>query len=308
MGAITMVVILLRGHTQTDREKYWQRFIDKETQVQKSLSAMLNDSAIDGNARQLVQQFLTSHKNMAVSYRGGYQAFIDAGFDHKVGDAAVRGIDREPAKLLAELTNKMAAKSSDSLEQLKNSTRRTLYIVLFALIIIFISTLTYVTKRLRDQIIKPVKTIAGRIAGLASSDYQQNLTYCSDNELGILAESTRILQAKLIRSVTTLTEVEEHVRAANDTLIGVSQDIQSGSIEQVEATQQLGRSTELLNESVEQLVEISSQVNLASNASSSNVDVCYQTFKTANQGFVKLADTVTQSSMIVEALQSLRFK
>ena len=296
--------VLLRGHDTDDREKYWQRFLDKEAAIQTALNSMLSDEAIDNDAKQLLRDFLSAHQNMANSYRQGYQAFIDSEFDHKLGDAAVRGIDREPAKLLADLSANIAANAKQSLESLKASMRTTLLIVLCSLIAIFFLTLFYVTKRLRSQIIKPVKSIAERIDGLANADYQHDLKYLSENELGNLANATRVLQKKLVNSVDSLLEAEVHVTAANETLDGVSRDIHSGSVEQSNATVSLGQSTDLLKGSVEHLVNISSQVSTVSEQSSENINVCFKTFDAANEGFTELAGTVTHSSEIVEALQS----
>ena len=295
--------VLLRGHNREDRDKYWQRFIAKESEVRQSLTRMLDNPSVGIESRQQIDKFLSAHNTMATSYRAGYQAFVNSSYDHKAGDAAVRGIDREPANLLNQLTTSMAMQASVSLKQLKQSVRHTLFFILCGLIAIVFLTMFYVTNRLRNQIIQPVKSIAERIEALSRSDYNHSIEYESANELGLLADSARILQLKLTHSVSTLIDVEKHVKAANDSLQTVSQDIQSGALEQGEATQHLGESTQLLEGSVGSLVRISAQVDDLSIALSNNAEVCYDTFEAANNGFSELANTVTESSQTVEALQ-----
>ena len=49
-----------------------------------------------------MEQFAAAHVKMGVDYRKGFDAFKAAEFDAAAGDAAVAGMDREPARLLAE--------------------------------------------------------------------------------------------------------------------------------------------------------------------------------------------------------------
>jgi methyl-accepting chemotaxis protein len=296
--------VLLRGHNQDDRSKYWDRFVSKEQEIQSSLKSLLTSESIQADTKKDIRNFLAAHQLMAEKYRDGYQAFIDSNFDHKLGDAAVRGIDREPAKLLNAITNTIAERAKLALETLQANTRQTLIIIILSLVAIFIATMVYVTGRLQSQIIKPVKAISLRIRGLADNNYSDSLTYTCANELGLLAESTRILQSKLTTTVDTLIGAERHVSAANDTLNNVSSDIHSGSVEQSNASDELGQLTQLLNHSVEKLVDIASEVNTASDHTSENVKSCFATFQRANHGFVELAEKVTESSQIVDALQN----
>ncbi|MBT0585747.1 chemotaxis protein [Alteromonas sp. SM 2104] len=296
--------VLLRGYEPSDRDKYWQRFKDKEQHIQSTLSSLLTDRSLGPDTASTIEAFLASHQLMAQQYREGYEQFVQSGFDPKVGDAAVRGIDREPAKLLSGLAEKMALRASTAVEELKSTTRQTMLFISVAIVAMFILTVFYVTRRLRTQLIKPIKHIAQRIDGLARSDYAQELNYQSQNELGVLADAARTLQQKLSQSVASLVDAEAHVKAASGTLVGVTHDIRSGSEEQANASVTLGESTESLSNSVEQLVAIAAQVSKASDSAKNNVSECYTTFENANKGFGALADTVNESSGIVEALQS----
>ena len=98
---------LLRGHDTKQREKYWSRFQQREADVQNEGKKLLvklkgTDSA------DIVERFLRAHKSMGTAYRDGFDAFVAQGYDHKAGDKAASGIDREPSKLLQQAAEKIA--------------------------------------------------------------------------------------------------------------------------------------------------------------------------------------------------------
>ncbi len=296
--------VLLRGHNQADREKYWERFKAREQEITKKFSAMLQNDVISAKAKTEIRQFQKAHGIMATKYREGYEAFVNSGFDPKVGDSYVRGIDREPAKLLGSIADDIASQSAGAIKTLKSDTRNMLWLILIAAVLLSIASLSYVIARLRSQVIQPTKQIATCISNLANSDYDYSLTYSSNHELGVLAESARALQSKLKSSVEQLQDAEREMSGAFSTLDSVSQSIMEGASEQRETSRSLDTSTDKLKGIVQNLVAITDQVAVATNNSEQNVASCYETFEKANVGFKQLAQTVTESSDIVTELQT----
>lgn len=296
--------VLLRGASDKDREKYWSRFKQKEADISAAFEKLLTNPVINDKVRNDIRAFTQAHKVMASKYREGYQAFVDAGYDPKVGDSYVRGIDREPAELLAAISDEIAVQSANAFSQMKDNTVSTLWGILIATVVLSVLCVMYVVYRLRAQVIKPVKDIAGCLSDLATSRYERQLTYKSEHELGILADSARALQSKLQHTVTVLKTAEQEMETAVETLDEVSGAIKSGAVEQNTASQELDGSTSALRNIVQNLVAITDQVAAATNQSQANVASCYKTFEQANQGFRQLASVVTSSSDIVSALQS----
>ena len=107
--------VLLRGHKKDDREKYWERFKQREADITRQFDLMLSSSVISESVKSDIRQFQKAHAVMAEKYREGYDAFINSGFDPKVGDSFVRGIDREPAKLLSGIAAEIAADSANAI-------------------------------------------------------------------------------------------------------------------------------------------------------------------------------------------------
>ena len=296
--------VLIRGHKKDDLDKYWGRFKQREAEIKSQFNAMLSNEAISDKAKSEIRQFLKAHSVMATKYREGYEAFVTSNFDPKVGDGYVRGIDREPAKLLASIADDIAKQSEDAIAGLKANTRFMLWVILLAAIALSLASVVYVVSRLRTQVIKPTKQIASCISNLANSNYDYALTYTSKHELGVLANSARALQSKLKESVEQLREAETEMERAFGTLGHVSKSIMDGAVEQRDASRSLDSSTDKLREIVQSLVAITDQVAVATNNSEMNVASCYTTFEKANLGFKQLAKTVTESSNIVAELQS----
>jgi len=296
--------VLLRGHAQESREKYWERFKQREAEITRQFDLMLTSNVVDESIKADIRQFQKAHAVMAQKYREGYDAYINAGFDSKVGDSYVRGIDREPAKLLAGIAGDIATDSADAIAELKANTRAMLWVIILAAIALSVVSVVYVIARLRSQVIKPTKQVAACISNLANSRYDYNLTYSSRHELGMLADSARALQYKLKDSVSQLQEAEREMEKAFGTLGNVSQSIMDGANGQRDASRSLDSSTDKLKEIVQNLVAITDQVAVATNNSEKNVASCYATFESANAGFKQLAKTVTESSNIVSELQS----
>jgi methyl-accepting chemotaxis protein len=296
--------VLIRGHKQEDRDKYWGRFQQREAEITRQFNDMLTNETISDKAKSEIRQFQKAHSLMAKKYREGYKAFVASNFDPKVGDSYVRGIDREPAKLLASIADDIAKQSETAIADLKANTRSMLWIILTASIALSVASVIYVISRLRTQVIKPTKQIAACISNLAHSQYDYALTYSSNHELGLLADSARALQSKLKESVAQLQEAETEMERAFGTLGNVSKSIMEGAVDQRDASRSLDSSTDKLREIVQSLVAITDQVAIATNNSEMNVASCYTTFEKANLGFKQLAKTVTESSNIVAELQS----
>ncbi|MCG7644821.1 methyl-accepting chemotaxis protein [Alteromonas sp. Cnat3-28] len=296
--------VLLRGHKEEDREKYWGRFKQREADITRQFDLMISSNVISESVKSDIREFQKAHAIMAKKYREGYDAFINSGFDPKVGDSFVRGIDREPAKLLTSIATEIAADSANAIAELKANTRTMLWIILLAAIVLSVLSVVYVIARLRSQVIKPTKQVAACISNLANSRYDYDLTYSSDHELGMLADSARALQYKLKDSIAQLQQAEREMEKAFGTLGNVSQSIMEGANGQRDASRSLDSSTDKLKEIVQNLVAITDQVAVATDNSEKNVASCYATFESANAGFKQLAKTVTESSNIVSELQS----
>ena len=99
---------LLRGKDPKARDKYWAAFQQTEREVVAEARKLVA-ALPEGDARLLVARFADAELAMGKAYAKGFEAFKASDFDATAGDKAVKGIDREPARLLDEAALHIAA-------------------------------------------------------------------------------------------------------------------------------------------------------------------------------------------------------
>jgi methyl-accepting chemotaxis protein-1 (serine sensor receptor) len=98
---------LLRGSDSALLDKHWNAFGAQQRAVAEGAQALrgrLGDDTLNAE----LEQFVAAREKMAAGYAEGFEKFKATGFDSSVGDMAVRGIDREPAKLLDDIARRIA--------------------------------------------------------------------------------------------------------------------------------------------------------------------------------------------------------
>ncbi len=295
--------VLIRGQDAQQREKYWQSFVSKEQEIQQRISAIQSLPRLSPVVLTELRNFTVAHERMGRDYRQGLQAFIAAGFDVKQGDAAVKGIDREPSERLGELSVAIANQAAGEFDQLRQEMTHTLMVVLTSSLLLSVGIIAYVVVRLRRLVIKPVKAIAKSISRLAVADYTYSLEYRSQHELGELADAARALQTKLMTSVERLHVADERVQQSTQGLNGISHALLEGANRQHRTSQDLDRSAEQLRDIVHKLVTITDELAQVTHRSQQKIGECFTTFEKANSGFKQLAESVSYSSEVVHALQ-----
>jgi methyl-accepting chemotaxis protein len=99
---------LLRGTEPQLLDKYWKAFQKAQTDVASRATQLRTELGSSGSAAK-IETFIAAHEKMGVGYAAGFEAFKAANHDHTQGDAAVKGIDREPIKLLDAAKKELAA-------------------------------------------------------------------------------------------------------------------------------------------------------------------------------------------------------
>lgn len=223
--------VLLRGHDSKLLDKYWLSFEKHETLVQTQAAELLPKLEDHPEAKKLVSQFLAEHKKMGVAYRNGLEEFKAQGYEHTTGDAAVSGIDREPAKLLDEIVaiiDKAALEHAAQTTENANGSAQMILILTVLVILIFSFMIVLMIK---SGIVVPSKKLIAIIDRISAGHLGNNIDIFRDDELGRLAEASRRLQGflghisqQLISSNAKLNDASQHLSEATD---GVSQHVQT---------------------------------------------------------------------------------
>jgi methyl-accepting chemotaxis protein len=293
---------LLRGEDSEQRTKYWQRFQDREQDIQDEGRELLSHLE-QGEAATLVSRFLDAHKSMGSAYRQGFDAFEAQGYDHRAGDKAVKGIDREPAKLLSEAAGKIAemvklrseeaaAKAYSGLTVF--NTVLGVVIVLFALASIWV---------INKAIVAPSQELIGVISRISSGKINNEIHIQRDDELGKLADASRHLQS-------FLQELAHRLNSTDEDLKGVSQHLAESSEALVNKVSTANESTDHIASAMTEMSATAQEVaghaasaaNLAQEADEAAKDGV-QTMGSAQESINRLATQISDTVEVVKRLE-----
>ena len=293
---------LLRGADTENRNKYWQRFQSVEQDIQNEGQALLK--ALDkGEAATLVEKFLTAHKKMGAAYRQGFDTFVDQGYDHKAGDQAVQGIDREPSKLLAEAAEKIAEDVRSKSEATSAEAYSGLTVsnsVLGVVIVLFALSAIWVINR---AIVEPSRALINVISRISDGYINNNIDIKRDDELGKLADASRQLQS-------FLQELSQRLSATNSELNTVSERLASSSEGLVQKVSTANESTDHIASAMTEMSATAQEVaghaasaaHLAQEADEAAKDGV-RTMGNAQESINRLATQISDTVDVVKRLE-----
>ncbi|MRT20409.1 HAMP domain-containing protein [Comamonas sp. CAH-2] len=236
--------ILLRGHQDQDRTRYWQAFESQEQAIQAH-SQQLLDQLPAGLARQQVEQFLQAHRQMGQAYRRGMEAFIASGHDPRVGDAQVRGIDRQPAALLEQAARQIAADSAALSLQAQAMAEQARWLSLGVCLLVFAVGLA-ISVGYSRHITRPLAQAVDVARGIAAGDLRQPITITGRNEITDLMRALQHMQSSLSELVQQVRADAEQVATASQQIAGGNHDLSRRTESQASALQQSNASMEAL--------------------------------------------------------------
>ena len=258
---------LLRGKDPKELEKHWSAFSEKERNVVEG-SKKLGATLPAGDSKALVEKFAAAHAAMGESYRRGFEAFKAAGFEPKAGDAAVRGIDREPIRLLQEASAKIEADNATSEAEAVGAGHRSLLVslslLLIASVVAGLSGLAF-----SRTITRPLAQSLAVARAVASGDLSETVVVTGRDEIAQLLLALEGMRVSLSRVVTDILQNSESVATASAQIAQGNQDLSQRTEEQASALEETAASMEELSATVKQNADNARQANhLALGASS----------------------------------------
>ena len=293
--------VLLRGHDPEQREKYWSQFREQEASIQDSLESLL-PLVDDPEARDLLSRFQTAHERMGESYREGFDAFVDSGFDHTAGDAAVQGIDREPAQLISDATSRireMATKDAVELDQSSHS--NTMLAGAILLLTIVVGTIITVLL-INRQIIGPTRQIAGQLEKLGDGELGDRPSLKRADEIGWLADAARKLHDFLneIKQTTQTNSVD--LATIKDTISSGAHDVSDRSEQARVRIDQMATSMNEMMSTASEVAQHAAHVSTRVDETTSETDRANTNIQTSVQSMERLSEQVRSTSETVVAL------
>jgi methyl-accepting chemotaxis protein-1 (serine sensor receptor) len=250
---------LLRGKDPAKLDKHWGAFAKQEQSVDEKARALLA-TLPQGEERTLVQQFADAHVKMGAGYRQGFEAFKAAGFDSAAGDAAVAGVDREPARLLAESGRKIAADSTEVAARAETDAHRAKVASLVLMLVVGAAGIG-VGIAFSRSITRPVDRAVDLARTIAGGDLTAKVKVVGSDEIAHLLQALATMQGSLATVVGHVRSNAEGVASASSQIAHGAGDLSSRTEEQASALQQAASSMEQLGTTVRQNAENASQAN-----------------------------------------------
>ncbi len=292
--------VLLRGHEQKDREKYWQRFIDSQEIIQKS-SRSLNNASLPTGVKEALSNFTLSHENIFKSYEKAYQQFTNNGFDHKLADSIVRGIDREPSKQLGSAVEQMQKNIEEKTRALKATTltyQITSTVIVLVVLILAISIGSYIVSK---KIAHPVSRLIKQLSKVSSGDFSQAISVNGEDEIaqmGLAIEKLRIKMQSLVSELDTnkdgLNEVTSNISLSATKLQSKAEEQYQQAIDIDTASAQMSGATNMMEDSIGQASAIAIQAKESANLSQKVMSRTLQSIMSSSNEIESTAEVITQ--------------
>ncbi|MEE2732171.1 MAG: methyl-accepting chemotaxis protein [Pseudomonadota bacterium] len=286
--------VLLRGHDPARREQYWSAFQEREQEIQTLGNELLQHLAT-GDGQEEVTAFLASHRTMAGAYRDGYQQFIAAGLDHKAGDAAVKGIDREPAQHLSAAVTKLNQIALQKAEANAREARGLIAVIIPLSLLAVIVIASAILMIMNKLIIAPLQSLMVGIRHMTRGDYTHPINTTAKGELGQLSSDVNEMQLGLRAMV-------ENMKHSASTLDDNAQRLQTMMNNMLRQSDDVQNRTELLATATNEMTAASQEV--AGNASGA-ADAALKADQGAQHGIQVMNGTITAINRLADEVQNV---
>ncbi len=294
--------VLLRGHNANDRDKYWNRFLEKQQQIQSGAKSLRNE-VISPEARSVLSDFITSHNQLASQYQKGYDAFVNNNFDHKLGDQTVRGIDREPSQQIQKvadiISQQVARLSNETREGSKTATTVSIPIIIVLAIILIIS-LFYL---MNSQFKKPVEELLDIIHRFGEGDFSGQIQSNRTDELGQMRKQLANTQNFLRSLMGQVKSTSSQLNKDADTVSRASAEIAHGTQTTSSRIEQTATAVTQMTSTVQEVAHnangAAESASRADNSAQSGRSVMQNTIQTINA----LSQEVTKASTVIQKLE-----
>ncbi|MBL8361551.1 MAG: HAMP domain-containing protein [Rubrivivax sp.] len=251
--------VLLRGKDPKALERHWGEFQKLEGEV-GSVSARIIGRMPDGEARRLVADFASAHATMGRNYRKGHAAFLAAGLDPVVGDTAVKGMDREPAKLLLAAEQKVAALADQASTEAAERAQRSLVTSVTTLLTVFGACLCAGIVWSR-RLVRPLAQAATVARAVAEGDLTQPVPPTTPDEVGELITALGRMQQSLSSLVGTVRDGAQGVATASSQIAQGNSDLSARTEQQAAAVEQTSATMTQLSTTVRSTAENAQQAD-----------------------------------------------
>jgi methyl-accepting chemotaxis protein len=284
--------VLLRGHEQSDREKYWRQFGELQTKIQTDVARFIS-MPVDARFTAQMRDFQQQHQALMSEYERGYQAFIEAGYSHMTGDQAVRGIDREPTKLLESLAQQMSQDTTQESEVISQAGSTSVRIAVIAIILAIVVSAVVASLFMNRKVVQPLTMLIDLLRGVSRGNYSESLVFERTDEIGSMSRAIERLRQNL-------ETINAELAASRVDLDDVCESLQVSAGAINEGVKQQTAGTSAVTGSMHQMSDIALQVNQNANDAAAEVQSVQMAAQESQQVMSKTIATIKESSSQIQ--------
>ena len=294
--------VLLRGSDPASLNKYWGKFKQQESQLQELGSGLLNN--LDNpEAKGLVGRFVESHRSMGKAYRRGLDASKSADFDAQGGGRAVKGIDREPTRLLEQAAAIISADAESAIARSSTGAHRGMII---SLSIILVSALIGFGLFLwfsQRGIVRPMRTLMQDLDRVAEGDFSRPIHSDNQDEIGQIAASAETLRNHVGRLIRQIADASQRLNGTADQVAEATLSTQQAMSQQQSETGQVVVAMGQLSDTIQEIARSAASAAEAAGAADQQTHDGSKVVQQAVDSISDLAEEIRETSGIIHTLE-----
>lgn len=286
--------VLLRGHEANDRNKYWQRFLTLHDVIQADARKFMQ-LEIDQDLHLKMRDFVVMHNGLKPQYQRGYRVFQQNTFSHRIGDNAVRGIDREPTKLLESLSKRLHDISMQKSDELSSTAAKTTYWGTSSILLTIIVSMILSVLFMSYKVVHPITTLIEHLYKVSKGNFDDELAFYRDDEIGQMSKAIELLRRSLKATCSEMSVAQQNMDQICASLVNSAKAIALGATEQNQGTdlvkQSMGTMTNMAKTISENAKNASLAASKADEHASQSITVMQETIDTITHSSGQINDT-----------------
>ena len=288
--------ILIRGHDEKQLSKYWDQLEKTHIKIQQQVKQIileLKDVHRDPDTAAVMSGFLTMHNKLYKIYLQARDAFVNPGYDHRAGDKIAKGVDHEPAKILAQVVNIMDQESRSGMVRVRNDFNLGLKYTIIGLILAVAMALVFFLLMVQKNIIRPARRMVTDIQRMAEGDFTGQIKISSEDEIGRIASSAGILKDDIGHIVQQINQAVFKLASAAEEMSHITDKSSQAMQKQRQETDQVATA---MNQMSATVAEVASNAQLASESA-------HQAFKESNMGQQVVNESISAVAALIQKVE-----
>jgi len=295
--------LLIRGHDEAQRKKYWGAFLKHHEATHRQADKLLADIH-DPAIEQLLQKFQSEHRRLLPLYEKGFAAFKSSGYNHKVGDSVVAGIDHRSAKMLLNISEQITAYVKNNLVAAESHSEEGVKLTVGLLVVSLIAALILFLVMIKKIIVMPAQNIAHDLSLMAEGDFSKPIITTSQDELGRVANSAAILRDDIGNIVNQINQSVYKLSTSAEEMAHITDQSNQSASRQREETEQVATA---MNQMVATVNEVAQNAQLAAesaNQASAEVNTGQGVVNESINAISQLVQQVENAADVIQALEN----